>query len=74
MAEALAPELLKILVCPLTKKPLVQAGDWLVCTDTEPQRRYPIRDGIPVMLVDEAEILAPDGNWTKASAKAEGTD
>ena len=52
---AISPELLEILVCPLTKLPVVQEGDWLVCNEAEPKRRYPIREGIPVMLIDEAE-------------------
>lgn len=46
-------ELLKILVCPADKAPLELVGDRLVCTQC--RRRYPIRDGIPVMLVDEAD-------------------
>jgi len=46
-------ELLKILACPVDKAPVGLQGDRLVCTRCG--RRYPIRDGIPVMLVDEAE-------------------
>lgn len=46
-------ELLKILACPVDKAPVELRGDRLVCTACG--RRYPIRDGIPVMLVDEAE-------------------
>ncbi len=46
-------ELLKILACPVDKAPLTLEGDRLVCTQCG--RRYPIRDGIPVMLVDQAE-------------------
>lgn len=49
------PELLEILVCPVTHCPLVEAGDWLYATDPAEPRKYPIRDGIPVMLADEAE-------------------
>ena len=49
------PELLEILVCPVTHCPLVEAGDWLYVTDPAEPRKYPIRDGIPVMLADEAE-------------------
>jgi len=50
-------ELLKILVCPLTRSPLEQAGDELV--GAVGGLRYPIRDGIPILLVDEA--LMPQG-------------
>jgi uncharacterized protein len=50
------PELLAILACPLDKKPVTRAGNYLVCAEC--QRHYPIRDGIPVMLIDEA--LTPE--------------
>jgi uncharacterized protein YbaR (Trm112 family) len=49
-------ELLAILACPLDKQPVKREGDYLVCQAC--QRHYPIRDGIPVMLVDEA--LTPE--------------
>ena len=58
--SAVDPKLLEILVCPLCKGPLayrrdagelVCKGDWLA---------YPVRDGIPVMLEDEARKLAAD--------------
>lgn len=54
MSEALNPELLKILVCPKTHAPLVQAGDWLYSTNLDDKRKYPIRDGIPIMLFEES--------------------
>ncbi|HEV2250784.1 MAG TPA: Trm112 family protein [Candidatus Limnocylindria bacterium] len=47
-----APELLEILVCPADHAPVTESLDRLVCASCG--RRYPIRDGIPVMLVDEA--------------------
>ena len=50
------PELLAILACPLDKQPVTRQGNYLVCREC--QRHYPIRDGIPVMLIDEA--LSPD--------------
>lgn len=50
-------EFLEILVCPKTKAPLVQSGDWLYSTDPETRLRYPIRDGIPIMLIEEAETV-----------------
>jgi len=53
-------ELLEILVCPQSKAPLVQIGDWLYSTDPQTRRRYPIRDGIPIMLIDESEEVLPE--------------
>jgi uncharacterized protein YbaR (Trm112 family) len=50
-------ELLEILACPLDKQPVDLDGDRLICRSCG--RRYPIRDGIPVMLVEEAELPMP---------------
>jgi len=49
----LSPDLLKILVCTLDKGPLNLSADgkWLI--NPRNGYRYPIRDGIPVMLIDE---------------------
>ena len=47
-------ELLEILACPVDHSPVREEGDRLVCTQCK--RRYPVRDGIPVMLVEEAEL------------------
>ena len=52
--STLDPELLKILVCPLTRSPLRQEGDELVASVGG--LRYPIRDGIPILLIDEAKL------------------
>ncbi len=46
--------LLQILRCPLTRSPLRQQGDWLIAEIGG--LRYPVRDGIPVMLVEEAQL------------------
>ncbi len=54
--NAIDKELLEILACPACKAPVVQQRDRIVCTACG--RRYPIREGIPVMLVDEAELPA----------------
>ena len=53
---AVSQELLDILVCPLCKATLnlTAEGQGLKCTQCH--RVYPIRDDIPVMLVDEAKI------------------
>ncbi len=52
------PKLLEILACPACKTAVRLEGDRLVCGQC--RRRYPIRDGIPVMLVDEAEQPATE--------------
>jgi uncharacterized protein YbaR (Trm112 family) len=52
--------LLEILACPESKAPLVQVGDWLYSTDPKTRRRYPIRDGIPIMLIDQAETVSQE--------------
>jgi len=53
-------DLLQILVCPLTRSPLKQEGNELVATRPEGAGlRYPIRNGIPILLIDEAAL--PDG-------------
>ena len=46
--------LLDILACPQCKSDVKQAGDWIICTAPACGLRYPIREGIPVMLIDEA--------------------
>ncbi|MCS7208701.1 MAG: Trm112 family protein [Fimbriimonadales bacterium] len=57
------PELLAILACPACaeRPPLEQRGEFLICRAC--QRAYPIRDEIPVLLVEEALPLdALQGN------------
>ncbi|HEX4745226.1 MAG TPA: Trm112 family protein [Candidatus Limnocylindria bacterium] len=53
-------DLLEILACPADRQPLREEPDRLVCTACG--RRYPVRDGIPVMLVEEAEQPATGRN------------
>ncbi|MGR3309967.1 MAG: Trm112 family protein [Candidatus Brocadiales bacterium] len=50
-------ELLEILACPLCKTDVTLENDKIICTNCG--RRYPIRDDIPIMLIDEAEL--PEG-------------
>jgi uncharacterized protein YbaR (Trm112 family) len=52
----LDPELLKILACPACddRPPLRLDGETLVCDKC--RRVYPVREGIPILLVDEAAI------------------
>lgn len=59
MPQELRKELLAILACPKCKAPVLQDGDAIQCTNAQCRLRYPIRNGIPVMLIDEA-VTAPD--------------
>jgi uncharacterized protein YbaR (Trm112 family) len=62
MSEAVAvdPKLLEILVCPLTKGPLVYDARKQELLSKQAGLAYPIRDGIPIMLADEARPLTDD--------------
>ena len=51
------PELVNMLRCPLTRSRLTLDGDFLVAEVGG--LRYPVRDGIPVMLAEEAQL--PEG-------------
>ena len=53
-------KLLEILVCPVTKGPLIFDKKANELISKSARLAYPIRDGIPVMLEDEARKLAPD--------------
>jgi len=50
-------DLLEILACPETKAPVVLEGEWIVSTDPATRRRYPVKDDIPIMLIEEAETM-----------------
>jgi uncharacterized protein len=51
------PKLLEILVCPLTKRPLRYDPERQELVSEQARLAYPIRDGIPIMLADEARVL-----------------
>ena len=53
------PKLLEILVCPVTKGPLVYDRERQELVSKSARLAYPIRDGIPVMLEEEARKLDP---------------
>ena len=58
--QTLSPQVLAILRCPLTRSELRLEGDHLVAQKPEGAGlRYPVRDGIPVLLMDEAAL--PEG-------------
>lgn len=60
-AAGIDPKLLEILVCPLTKGPLIYDPDAQELISEQARLAYPIRDGIPIMLVDEARPLDDAG-------------
>ena len=51
------PKLLEILVCPVTKETLVYDADAGELISEKARLAFPIRNGIPIMLVDEARRL-----------------
>jgi uncharacterized protein YbaR (Trm112 family) len=53
------PKLLEILVCPVTKGPLIYDREREELVSKSARLAYPIRDGIPVMLEEEARRLEP---------------
>ena len=60
-ADEIDPRLLSLLVCPLTREALVydrEAGELI---SRKAGLAYPVRDGIPIMLVEEARPLNPEG-------------
>lgn len=57
MSTDVDPKLLEILVCPLTKSTLRYDKDAQELISDQAKLAYPIRDGIPIMLVDEAREL-----------------
>lgn len=57
MSNDIDPKLLEILVCPVTKGPLRYDRDKQELISEKAKLAYPIRDGIPIMLADEARQL-----------------
>jgi uncharacterized protein YbaR (Trm112 family) len=66
-SQKIDPKLLEILVCPLTKGPLRYDQDAGELVSEQAGLAYPVRDGIPIMLVDEARRLEDDGGSGAAS-------
>jgi uncharacterized protein YbaR (Trm112 family) len=56
-SNTLDPAILSRLRCPLTRSPLRQEGEFLVAEVGG--LRYPIREGFPVLLIEEAKVPAP---------------
>ena len=66
----LDPQLLEILACPEDKGPLLYFEDEDCLYNPRLKRSYPIRDDIPIMLVEEAETV-DDETHSRLMAKAE---
>jgi len=69
---SLAPELLALLACPEDKGPLYYLEDLEVLYNPRLLRAYRVRDGIPVMLIDEAQRLEPSENerlWARVQSE-----
>ncbi len=62
-----SPDLLKILACPDCKTSVVPDGEALVCANDQCRRQYRIEDDIPVMLIDESNVLTPE-EWAQTPA------
>lgn len=57
--KEIAPALLEMLVCPLTKDVLEYDAQKQELISREAKLAFPVRDGIPIMLMDEARALQP---------------
>ncbi|MAP96365.1 MAG: hypothetical protein CMK07_15580 [Ponticaulis sp.] len=58
--DGLDPKLLEVLVCPVSRGPLIYVPEASELISEKAGLAYPIRDGVPIMLVDEARELSPD--------------
>lgn len=54
------PRLLEILVCPQTKTTLVFDRERNELLSKKARLAYPVRDGVPIMLIDEARSMSDD--------------
>ncbi len=52
-------KMLELLVCPLTKGPLDYDAQTQELISRQAKLAYPIRDGVPVLLIDEARVIEP---------------
>jgi uncharacterized protein len=54
------PKLLEVLVCPQSRKPLRYDRERQELINDSARLAYPVRDGVPIMLIDEARELGAD--------------
>lgn len=60
MSAAPDPKLLEVLVCPQTRTPLRYDAEKQELISATARLAYPVRDGVPIMLIDEARELGAD--------------
>lgn len=60
--DELDPRLLEVLVCPMSRAPLVYDRENNELISREAGLAYPIRDGVPILIVEEARELSPPGS------------
>ncbi len=65
---AIDEKLLAILACPVCRAPLRAEGEGLVCTKAG--ARYPVEDGIPILLAERAEPRHPEDAAGRGEAPA----
>jgi len=58
-----------ILVCPRSRRELILEHDALISTSPEVRLKFPIVDGIPRLLIDEAEQLSLE-SWSEVMRRA----
>lgn len=58
--DGLDPKLLEVLVCPISRGPLIYDAEAGELVSKKAGVAYPIRDGVPIMLADEARELTPE--------------
>ncbi len=56
-AQPIDPKLLEVLICPVSRGPLTYDKDRQELVSAKARLAFPVRDGIPIMLVDEARSL-----------------
>jgi uncharacterized protein YbaR (Trm112 family) len=60
MTSEVDPKLLEVLVCPSSRKPLRYDRERQELISESARLAYPVRDGVPIMLIDEARELGAD--------------
>ncbi|MAK61759.1 MAG: hypothetical protein CMK09_12330 [Ponticaulis sp.] len=58
--DGLDPKLLEVLICPVSRGPIIYDPEASELISKKAGLAYPIRDGVPIMLADEARELTPD--------------